>query len=62
MAEEAKATQPTMDEAVKAASGKTILYKITCDCYWNDIMWHKDDRVELPADLKPLEYFEKVTK
>ena len=60
MAEELKATQP-MNEAVEAASGKTILYKIICDCYWNNILWHKDDRVELPADLKPLEYFEKVT-
>ena len=39
---------------------KTVLYKVTCDCYWNDILWHKDDRVELPADEKPLEYFEKV--
>lgn len=47
-----------MDEA---KAGKTILYKITCDCYWNGILWHKDDRVELPAEAKPLEYFEKVT-
>lgn len=45
----------------EAKAGKTILYKITCDCYWNGILWHKDDRVELPAEAKPLEYFEKVT-
>lgn len=46
----------------KGAKANTILYKVTCDCYWDDVLWHKDDRVELPADAKPLEYFEKVTK
>lgn len=46
----------------KGAKANTILYKVTCDCYWDNVLWHKDDRVELPADAKPLEYFEKVTK
>ena len=41
-------------------TSKTILYKVTVDCYWDGILWHKDDRVELPADVKPLEYFVKV--
>ena len=54
--------ETTMDEAVKNATSKksTVLYRVTCDCYWDDILWHKDDRVELPADKKPLEYFVKV--
>lgn len=48
------------DMTAGKAEVKTIKYVITCDCYWNDILWHKDDRVELPANLKPLEYFKKV--
>lgn len=62
MADENKAGAQPKDDASKAESGKTILYKVTCDCYWDNVLWHKDDRVELPENLKPLEYFEKVTK
>lgn len=41
--------------------GKTVKYKCTCICYWNDILYRQDDTVELPSSVTPpKEYFEKI--
>ena len=40
---------------------KTIKYKVTCDCYWDDILWHNGDDTERPSNVTPpKEYFEKI--
>jgi hypothetical protein len=44
-----------------AQQSKVIKYKVTCTCYWNDILWHEDDKVELASNLTPpKDYFEKI--
>lgn len=47
--------------AGEPAKNKTVKYKVTCTCYWNDILWHEDEEVELASNLTPpKDYFEKI--
>lgn len=44
-----------------AQQNKVIKYKVTCTCYWNDVLWYDEQETELPANVTPpKEYFEKI--
>lgn len=47
--------------AGEPAKRKTVKYKVTCTCYWNEILWREDEEVELASNLTPpKDYFEKI--
>ncbi|MBO7733347.1 MAG: hypothetical protein J6S67_12355 [Methanobrevibacter sp.] len=50
-----------MTQASPKSDVKTVRYICNCTCYWNDILYHVDDTVEVPANVTPpKEYFDKI--
>lgn len=41
----------------------TVQYVVLQDCYWQEVLWHEDDVVDIDENITPPQaYFEKVSK